>query len=412
MTIRQARTGIGKPLAGVRVVGLEVQVAGPHCTMMLADQGADVIKVERPGRGDTAREGAPQLTNERGEHASGYFMRFNRNKRGICIDVQQEEGRAVYRDLIKMADVVVENLRPGAVDKLGIGYEALREINPRLVYASISGFGTLSDYAGPYRGRPAYDIVSQAMSGLMNTCGDRYGPPTWLGVALGDIYSGALAAYAILLAVIQREDSGVGQYIDVSMYDAMVSLAERSVSAYSLTGHVLERGREPYMAPWGPFKVKDGYVALIVATQDDWSRFCTALDRPELVAHVQASSGPIRAQNMEHFLGPMIEAWMAERTKADVTETLLRQGLAVGPVQDAREVFDCPHVAARQLLLDIDDPVMGPIKLVGPPFKMSGSLRPIARPAPTLGQHTDEVLGEALGYTEERITQLRAKAVV
>ncbi len=407
-----AQQGPRKPLTGLRVIGFEIQVAGPYCTMMLADQGAEVIKVERPGKGDTAREGAPHVKNARGEQTSGYFMRFNRNKKSVCLDVQKPEGQAIYKDLVKTADVVVENFRPGMMDKLGLGYEALRKINPRLIYASISGFGTLEQFKGPYSDRPAYDIVAQAMGGLMNTCGDRNGPPTWLGVALGDIYSGVLAVQAILLALIQRQQTGEGQYIDVSMYDAIISLAERSVTAYSLTGHILERGREPYMAPWGPFKTKDGYVALLVATEADWAKFCNAIGRPDLIGHPQANSGPTRAQNMETFLGPIIGEWIGSRTKAEVTEILLREGLAVGPVQNAKEIFECPHVAARQLLLEVDDPVLGPVKLVGPPFKMTANLDRIAQPAPALGQHTDQVLRDILGYSDERIKELREKAVI
>src|SRR5439155_14856260 len=220
--------------------------------MMLADQGADVIKLEQPGSGDTARGGAPKVQNELGEEQSGYFLRFNRNKRSLTLNLKSDDGRHVFRELARSSDVVVENFRPGLLDEMGLGYAELSKDNPRLVYASITGFGSMDGFLGPFSKRPAYDIVAQAMGGLMHTCGQAGGPPTWLGVALGDIISGMNAAYGIMLALYEREHTGRGQYVDVAMYDTIIGLAERSVTAYSLTGHALERGREPYMAPWGP----------------------------------------------------------------------------------------------------------------------------------------------------------------
>jgi crotonobetainyl-CoA:carnitine CoA-transferase CaiB-like acyl-CoA transferase len=220
------------PLSGIRVLSNEVQVAGPYCSMTLADRGADVIKVERPRYGDSAREGAPVLKNDAGERVSGYFMRFNRNKRSVTLNLKDTGGKAIYKELAKRSDVVIDNLRPGVMDKLGLGYGDLKPLNPGLIYVSISGFGTMPELKGIYAGRPAYDIVAQAMGGLMFTCGQEGGPPTWLGIALGDLYSAALAVEGILFALFERTRTGEGQYIDVSMYDAIVSLAERSVTAY------------------------------------------------------------------------------------------------------------------------------------------------------------------------------------
>jgi len=401
-----------KPLSGIKVVSFEIQVAGPYCTMMLADQGADVIKLEQPGSGDTARGGAPRVENEKGEKQSGYFLRFNRNKKSLTLNLKTDAGQEIFRRLAADADVLIENFRPGLLDDLGLGYAALSEANPGLVYASITGFGSLEGYLGPYSKRPAYDIVAQAMGGLMNTCGQAGGPPTWLGVALGDIVSGMNAAYAIMLALYERAQTGRGQYIDVSMYDSMVALAERSVTAYSLTGHVLERGREPYMAPWGPFECSDGYVALIVATERDWERFCGAIERPDLVGHEGATSGPERAANMSGWLGEIIEGWFRGRTKAEAAETLLAAGLPVGPVQDASEVFGCEHVAARKTMIDVPDPILGSVKLVGPAVKLSGSPEPITNAAPLLGEHTAEILTERLGYTADQVAQLQEEGVV
>jgi len=401
-----------KPLDGIKVLTFELQVAGPYCTMMLADQGADVIKVERPEGGDTARGGAPKVKNDKGETQSGYFLRFNRNKRSVTLNLKSDQGRQLFKDLAGKADVVVENFRPGLLDEMGLGYKALAEKNPGLIYACISGFGSLDGFLGPYSKRPAYDIVAQAMGGLMNTCGQADGPPTWLGTALGDIVSGMNAAYAIMLALFERTKTGNGQFIDISMYDTIIGLAERSVTAYSLTKHVLTRGREPYMAPWGPFQCQDGFVGLIVATEGDWAKFCAAIERPDLVGKEGTTSGPDRAKNMTAWLGDDINKWFATQTKADATKKLLAAGLPVGPVQTAQEIFDDSHVAARKLMISVPDPILGSVKLVGPVAKMSGNPEPITRPAPLLGQHNAEVLNELLGYSADKVTQLKAEGVI
>jgi crotonobetainyl-CoA:carnitine CoA-transferase CaiB-like acyl-CoA transferase len=382
--------------------------------MTLADRGADVIKVERPRYGDSAREGAPVLTNDSGERVSGYFMRFNRNKRSITLNLRDPKGKEIYKRLAQESDVVIDNLRPGAMDKLGLGYSDLKPLNPRLIYVSISGFGTMPELKGIYGGRPAYDIVAQAMGGLMFTCGQEGGPPTWLGIALGDLYSAALAVQGIMFALFERTKSGKGQYLDVSMYDAIISLAERSITAYSLTGRILERGVEPFIAPWGPFQTKDGWIALIVPTERDWSRFCTAMERTDLVGiEGETDSGPARARNMrDGFLKEIVEGWIASYTTEEVAEKLLEQGLPVGPVQNAQNTFECPHVQARKALLEIDDPVAGLVKLVGPPIKMSGQMTPIARPAPRLGEHNEELLRDVLGYTPEQIHDLSETGVL
>lgn len=400
-----------RPFGGLKVLSFEIQVAGPYCSMMLADQGADVIKVERPGEGDAARGGAPIVVGENGEKQSGYFLRFNRNKRSITLDLKSESGRAIFRKLAQGSDVLIENYRPGLLDELGLGYEALSADNPRLIYASISGFGSMPEYSGPYSKRTAYDIVAQAMGGVMFTSGQADGPPTWPGIALGDVVSGMNAAQAISVALYQRERTGRGVYIDVAMYDSMVALAERSMTAYSLTGHVLQRGVEPYMAPWGSFQTADGWVALIVATDRDWERFAEAMGRTDLVGTPETISGPSRAENMAGELGDAIRSWIKARTSADVTRELLGRGLPVGPVQDSRQVLECEHLAARHLFIDVQDPVIGSARLVGPVARTSAKLSPRTEPAPRLGEHTDEILKE-LGLDLEEISALHAAHAV
>lgn len=403
---------MGKPLDGIRVLAFEIQVAGPYCTMMLADQGASVIKVERPEGGDTARGGAPRIKNDQGETQSGYFLRFNRNKRSLTLNLKSDRGRQLFADLAAKSDVVVENFRPGLLDEMGVGYKALAERNPGLIYACISGFGSLDGYLGPYSKRPAYDIVAQAMGGLMNTCGQADGPPTWLGVALGDIISGMNAAYAITLALYERAHTGRGQYIDISMYDTIIGLAERSVTAYSLTKQVLQRGREPFMAPWGPFQCEDGYIGVIVATEGDWAKFCSAIERPDLVGHEGATSGPDRARNMTGWLGEIINAWFRLQTKSSATEKLLAVGLPIGPVQNAQEIYDDPQVAARKLMIDVPDPILGSVRLVGPVAKLSNHPEPLLGPAPLLGEHSADVLTEVLSYTSEQVEELKAAGII
>ena len=244
-------------LDGVRVLGIEQQVAAPYCTMMLADQGAEVIKVERAGSGDSAREMAPILKN--GENTtSGYFMRFNRNKKSVTVDFSKPEGIEILKGLIAKSDIIVENFKPGMMEKFKLGYDVIREINPKAVYVAISGFGRLPKKQGPFAKRTAYDIVAQAMGGLMHLAGQVDGPPTWLGVAIGDVGTGVFAANAALLGYIKALKTGQGEFIDVAMYDCMIALAERAHNVYSFTGKILSRGPDPLICPWGPFEAKDG----------------------------------------------------------------------------------------------------------------------------------------------------------
>lgn len=401
-----------RPLDGIIVLSFELQVAGPYCSMMLADQGATVLKIEQPGAGDSARGGAPLLSNDSGELQSGYFLRFNRNKKSVTLDVKSAAGRTIFAALARRADILVDNYRPGLLQDLGLGYDNLSKANRGLIYVSISGFGSSESFAGPFSRRPAYDIVAQAMGGLMFTCGSAGGPPTWLGVALGDIVSGMNAAFGALVALRGRELSGLGQYVDVSMYDTAIALGERSVSAYSLAGTVLERGNEPYMAPWGAFECRDGWVALIVATERDWKKFCIAIDRRDLVERDGARSGPERAANMHDWLGVIVRDWFGARTTSEACQSLLDAGLPVGPVQNAREIYDCPHVEARRLLIDVPDPILGSVRLVGPPVKLSEHPGARTEAVPLLGEHTDEVLQDLLQLEESELTSLRAQGVI
>ncbi|MEG1774417.1 MAG: CoA transferase, partial [Oscillospiraceae bacterium] len=387
-------------LKGVKVLGLEQQVAGPTCTMMLADQGADVIKVERPGSGDTAREMAPYLKNEKGEVQSGYFARFNRSKKSLTLDMQSSEGQAVLWDLIKSVDIIVENLKPGLMEKLGFTWDKIKEANPGVVYVAISGFGRSKKYEGPYAKRLAYDIIAQAMSGQMHTCGgDPEGPPNWLGFALGDSGTGVYAAYAALLGYVNKLRTGRGEYLDVAMYDCMMAVAERSHNIYSFTGAVTGRGPDKLIAPWGPFACKDGYVALIVPTESMWKKFCVGIGHPELLEDPDIQSGPGRAKKMETVIRPMINSFLADKTKLEACELLMAQGLPCGPIQTAEDVAQDLHTAKREMIVSVPDPIMGTLKVVGSPIKLEEHECEY-RPFPGLGADTDELLG-TLGYDNE-----------
>jgi crotonobetainyl-CoA:carnitine CoA-transferase CaiB-like acyl-CoA transferase len=392
-------------LKGVRVLGLEQQVAGPTCTMMLADQGAQVIKIERPGGGDTAREMAPLLKNDKGEIQSGYFARFNRGKKSVTLDMQKPEGMEVLWDLIKNVDIVVDNLKPGLMEKLGFTWDKVKEVNPALVYVAISGFGRMKKYEGPYSKRLAYDIIAQAMAGLMHTCGnDPDGPPTWLGFALGDSGTGVYAAYAAMLGYVNRLKTGKGEYMDVSMYDCMIALAERSHHIYNFSGKVVNRGPDTLIAPWGPFPCKDGYVAIIVPTEAMWKKFLTAIGRLDLLDNPDLQSGPGRGANMR-IIRPIMNEWMKDKTKLEVCDLLMAQGLPCGPVQTSEEVAKCPHIAQRDLRVTVPDPIIGELTLIGSPIKMEEH-EPSYTPLPGLGADTDEVLA-SIGYDAARISALR-----
>lgn len=397
--------GEGQILKGMRVLGIETQVAGPYCTMMLADQGAEVYKIERPGVGDAAREMAPILKNADGETTSGYFMRFNRNKKSICVNMASPEGQAVLKELIAKVDIIVENNRPGMMDKMGLGWNVVKDINPKVVYIAISGFGRLPQYKGIYANRPAYDIIAQAMGGLMNLAGQKDGPPTWLGVAIGDIVTGIYAAYAALLGLTKARNTGKGEFIDISMYDCMVALAERAHNVYSFTGQVLRRGPDPLIAPWGPFKCKDGYVAIMCATEAMWARLCKSIGHEELLQDKKLCSGPGRGSNVDHWQ-PVLQDWMADKTMNEIVERFNAEGLPCGPVQTSEDVAKCSHIAKREMFVEIPDPVLGEVKIVGSPYKMSDS-QPVYGSVPGLGEHTNDILINVLGYDEEKISQLR-----
>ncbi len=392
-----------RPLAGVRVIGMEQYMAGPYCTLLLADAGAEVIKIERPGSGDP-RRAMPPFAHRGSEKKAAGFMAYNRNKLSVALDLRKPQAQAVYKDLAASADVVVENLRPGSMDRMQLGYEHLSPINPRLVYAVISGFGRLPGYEGPFGKRPAFDIVAEAMSGIMHLVGFEDRPPSWTIYGMADIYSGMVTAFGIMQALFMRTRTGRGQLVDSAMYDNMLALNEGMVAVHSVAGQSPHRGRLRNVYPRGAYATKDGYIALNVPDERIWRRLCEVMGQPALAGDPRADSAPARADNRD-FLDPILDAFFSGITREEAVSRLNEAGVPTGPVNRAEDVFACPQVAARGMLMSIDDPEVGEYRFARTPLHLSSAPDLPRHPAPRLGEHTREVL-VGLGYAEAQIDGL------
>lgn len=392
-----------KALAGLRVLDVSRVLTGPYCTMVLADLGADVIKVEVPGKGDDSRLFGPFKNGE-----SGYFMTLNRNKRGITIDLRRPEGQTILKDLAAGADVLLENFAIGTMDKWGLGYEYLAAVNPRLIYASITGFGQY----GPYAHRFAFDAIAQAMGGLMSITGQKDGPPTRVGTALGDINAGNFASIGILAALYQRERTGRGQRLDISMQDCIAAILENAVVRYTIGGVVPERlgSGHATVAPYNVFTADDGYVFIACANEATWQRLCKAMGRPDLITDERFEINDKRAQNQEE-LSALINAWSGRHATDKLLAILGEHGVPAAPVFTVGQMVDDPHIRARNMMVTVGHPVAGEVTIPGNPIKLSASEDTTPLPAPVLGQHTDEVLAEQ-GYSAEKIAALKAAKIV
>jgi formyl-CoA transferase len=385
-------------------------MAGPYCTMLLADAGAEVIKIERPGKGDP-RRGIPPFARKGEAKKAGGYMAYNRNKKSLALNVQSEEGREILRRLAQVSDVVVENLRPGAMDKIGVGYEGLKEINPRIIYAMISGFGRMPGLESEYAQRPAFDIVAEAMSGVMDLIGFEDRPPTFTLYGLADVYSGMVGAFGIMQALFMRERTGEGQLVDVSLLDNMLALNERMVALYSVGGTAPKRGKLEHLWPRGAFKCSDGYVALNVPDDGIWARLATTIGRPDLVEDTRSATGTARAANAD-FLQPILEEWMADKTRTQVVDAFNAAGMPTGPVYTAEDVFADDHFRVRGMLAEVDDPEVGPFTFARSVPHLSAAPEIPLDAAPALGAHTRDVLVNLLGYPEADVEGLAAGGVV
>lgn len=399
-----------RPLSGIRVIGLEQYMAGPYCTLLLADAGAEVIKIERPKKGDPRRAMPPFVEKDGVKKAAG-FMGYNRNKKSLALDLQKTEGQAVFKDLAATADVVVENLRPGAMKKIGLSYEHLSETNPGLIWALISGFGQLEGYRGPYADRPAFDIVAEAMSGVMHQVGFKDKPPSWTLYGMADIYTGMVTAFGIMQALFMRHQTGRGQLVDSAMFDNMLSLNEAMVALYSTAGQSPSRGEPMNLFPRGAFQTKDGYIALNVPDNIIWGRLCGAMGREDLIEDARCRTGTERAQNAE-FIQPIIEGWLGDLTRDQAVDLLNETGVPTGPVNKAEDIFADPQVKARGMLMPIDDPEIGEYAFARSPLHLSAAPELPKEPAPNLGAHTEWVLSKLLGYGQDRIKDLADQEIV
>jgi formyl-CoA transferase len=377
--------------------------------MMLADAGAEVIKVEplggEQGRGLT-------VENREGQKVAFLDASLSRNKKSITLNLQLDEGRELFKSLTKVADIVWENMRPGVMDRLGVGYTVLKEVNPAVIFVSLSGFGQGDIMPGPYKDWPAFDAIGQAMSGLMFASGTEDQPPLYNTSVLGDTVPGIVGAYAALVALQARHRTGLGQHVDVAMYDNLVALNNLGISLHHLAGVKLPRGRLASSAPFGPFKAKDGYVVLAVAGEKMWLRLCQAIGREELVSQPGLRNGDERAQNLETLLRPIIEGWMADKTRRQTCDLLQERGVPAAPAQDLEDVVACPHLEARQMFPEIDDPELGTVKVIGNPLKMSGTPPVTPTPPPRVGQHNQEIYGDLLGLDAREIADLKANGVL
>jgi len=393
------------PLYGIRVLDLTRVLAGPFCTMILADLGAEVIKIEKPDVGDDSRKYTPFVDGQ-----SAYFININRGKKSIVIDLKNPKGKELFLKLVEKADVVVENFKPGTMEKLGLGYEVLKKVNPRIILASISGFGQY----GPYRDRTAYDLIAQAMGGIMSITGWPETPPTRVGTAIADILAGLYACIAILAALRAREITGEGQRIDVAMVDSVMSACEAYNEMWLVEKRIPTRigNRYEFIYPYDTFRAKDGWVAIGVGNDEMWRRFCIAIGKPELTDHEDFNSNEKRVKNHEK-VKKVVEEWTSKRTVKEIIEILLKHEIPCAPVYTIKDVCEDEHIAkVREMVVEIDQPHVGKVKIVGSPIKITPSTCKVRGPAPLLGQHTRDVLKEILHLHDEEIEKLRQEGVI
>lgn len=399
-----------RSLDGVRVLELGQYISGPYCAMLLADQGADVIKIERPGAGDPRRGYEPLVTKD-GRSASGGFLSYNRNKRSVTLNLRDPRGQEIFSELVGRCDVIVENLRPGVMDSYGLGPEEMCARNPRLIYAAISGYGRDPRRRGPYSDRPAFDAAIQATSGIMSVTGQLDGPPSLTVIGFADIYTAMSASLAVSLALYARERTGLGCVIDQAMYDSVVSLMERSLMHFDFTGEIATRGLDRF-APVGTLPTSDGFVAVIIPTDEMWRRFCVAAERPDLIGRADLLTVPQRSSRFLDTIVPEVETWTRALTRQELVERLTAEGLPAGEVQTVDEIYHGAQVEARELLMTIDDPVAGPRRVARTPVSIAAFDPPPANPPPELGAHTGEVLTGLLGTEPGQLAEWAAGGVI
>jgi crotonobetainyl-CoA:carnitine CoA-transferase CaiB-like acyl-CoA transferase len=387
-------------LNGIRVVDLSRALAGPYCSMMLGDLGAEVVKVEMPGKGDEARGWGPPFKGAE----SAYFLSANRNKRSITLNLRQPEAKEALWRLVDAGDVLIENFSAGTIGRLGFGYDAVHARNPRLVFCSISGFGQ----SGPDYTRPAYDPILQGMGGIMSITGQPGGAPTKVGVAIADIVAGMLSAYGVMAALYRRQTSGEGQLVDTSLLDGQVALLTFQAARYLIAGEipVPNGNRHPIMAPSDSFRTSDGYVNIAAGNDSLWAKFCQGVGLDSLISDPRFATNSARVANVQEMTA-IIEQRFANLTTTEVVDMLDKAGVPGGPIRNIGQVFEDPQTQHLGLRHKVTHSREGEIEIPGVPYRLSESPAGVHRPPPALGEHTDEVLAE-LGYTPDQVAAMRS----
>ena len=392
------------PLAGIRVIDLTRVLAGPFCTQSLGDLGAEVLKIEPPGGGDETRRFPPFIAGE-----SHYFLGINRNKKSLVIDLQKPAGAEILRRLIAKADILVENYRPGVMDRLGLGYDKLSAINPRLIYCAISGFGL----SGPLRDKPSFDIVTQALSGALSINGERGHMPVKLGIPLGDMVGGVFGPMAILAALHERTQTGRGRLIDISLHDGLIGMLGYFTQLAFMTGEDPPPmgSSHPNIVPYGSFPASDGSIIIAVLSESFWGKLCDALERPDLATDPRFATPTGRRDHRDE-----VDAVIAEitrtRTVAEWEVRLKEYDVPHAPVLGVTAALSHPHAVAREMVVEAEHPTIGSVRLAGRPIKFPGSPQRPSTAPPTMGQHTAEVLRNELGYSEAEIDALRRDGII
>jgi crotonobetainyl-CoA:carnitine CoA-transferase CaiB-like acyl-CoA transferase len=380
-------------------------LAGPFCTMFLADMGAEVIKVEEPGKGDDSRGYPPFLRG-----TSAYFINLNRNKQSIVLDLKKQEAKAILLGLLEKSDVLLENFKPGTMDRLGLGYDDVRKVNPGIIYASISGFGQY----GPYKDRPGYDIIGQAMGGLMSVSGWPDSPPTRTGTAMADIVAGLNACIGILAALRGRERTGLGERIDVALVDSMVSAMETVIQIYLAEGRVPQRvgNRYEFIAPYDSFAAEDGWVVIGVGGQEVWKRFCRVIGQEGLVEDPEFLTNRDRVKNVVR-LEEIVTQWTSKRKVAEIVSLLMGVSVPCSPILNVDQICNDPHIAkAREMIVEMEHPLEGRMNVVACPIKFTRMKPTIRTTAPLHGEHTEGVLKGILGISKEEYARLKENGTV
>lgn len=392
------------PLEGVKVLELSRTLAGPFCSMQLADMGADVLKVEQPGLGDETRSYIPPEI----DGISTYFMSLNKNKKAITLNLKTEEGQKIVKELVKETDVLVENFRNGTMEKFGLSYDTLKEINPKLVYCAVSGFGR----TGPMKDEPAYDLLMQGFGGLMSVTGEAEQAPVKVGFSIVDLATGLYAALGVMMALFSRQTTGKGQYVEASLLDTVVSLSNYLGQGVLANGEAPGRhgSAHPTLVPYQAFETKDGYAIIAVPNDRLWRKMCDALGLPELKDHPKYAVNVNRVEHREELV-QLLTDFTKQRNSAEIIQKLKEAGVPSGPINNLADLLAHPQVEARNLIQEVEHPTIGMLKMLGIPVKLSETPGTVRKAPPLLGENTEEVL-QKQGYSKEDIAKLKEQGVI